>query len=374
GISALHVQGQTIHSFFQFAPQLLQARDIHLQRRLTRLLKSLDVIIIDEISMVRADVLDAIDLSLKLHRKNGLPFGGVQMLFFGDLFQLPPVVSSVEEKEYFRTVYPGPYFFNSHVLKHVGNMQMIELTKVYRQTERQFIRLLDELRRVQTDFETMDELNERYLPDEEIQEPFLTLCSTNAAAEKINSERLQEITNPSFYYAATVTGVFSEKIFPTLYKLELREGAQVMLLRNDPEKKFFNGTLAQIVSLREDEIIVRVEKDELKEELLSLPKMTWEINRYTYVEDQTNPIHTELVGSFTQYPVKLAWAVTIHKSQGQTYDRVAIDLGRGAFEHGQAYVALSRCRTLGGLFLKKPLTPRDILVDERIEEFYFAMR
>ena len=181
GISALNVQGQTIHSFFQFAPKLLQRIDIQVNKRLVRLLNSLEVIIIDEISMVRADVLDAVDLSLKLHRKNALPFGGLQMLFIGDLFQLPPVLSTPEEKEYFRTVYSSQFFFDAHCLKHVGNLQMIELTKVYRQSERHFIRLLDELRTMQTDYDTLDDLNERYLPEEVIQEPFLTLCSTNAA-------------------------------------------------------------------------------------------------------------------------------------------------------------------------------------------------
>jgi len=373
GISALNVQGQTIHSFFQLAPKLLLPRDIHANNRLARLLKSIEVIIVDEISMVRADVLDAVDISLKMHRKSIVPFGGVQMLFFGDLFQLPPVLSTPEEREYFRTIYKSQYFFDAQCLKQVGNLQMIELTKVYRQSERHFIRLLDELRSMQTDFDTLDDLNERYLPDEVIQEPFLTLCSTNAAAQKINADRLQEITNPSFYYAANVQGAFSEKIFPTDYKIELRQDAQVILLRNDPEKKFVNGTLAQIQELTEESISVRIEKEDGKMEIIELPRMIWEIRKYTY-DEGSDPIKSEVVGSFTQYPIKLAWAVTVHKSQGQTYDRVAIDLGRGAFEHGQAYVALSRCKTLGGVYLKKPLKPSDILVDERIVEFYEMMR
>ncbi len=373
GISALHVQGQTIHSFFQLAPKLLQLKDVHINRRLVRLLNSLEVIIIDEISMVRADVMDAVDISLKLHRKNTLPFGGVQMLFFGDLFQLPPVLSTPEEKEYFRTYYTSQYFFDAHCLHPVGNLQMIELTKVYRQSERHFIRLLDELRTTQTDFDTLDDLNERYLPDEVIQEPFLTLCSTNAAAQKINADRLAEIHQPSFYYSAEVTGLFSEKLFPTDYKMELRKDAQVMLLRNDPEKRFVNGSLAVIESVSEDAIMVRIEKEKGRYDIFELPRMIWEMQRYTY-EEGSDPIKSEVIGSFKQYPVRLAWAVTIHKSQGQTYDRVAVDLGRGAFEHGQAYVALSRCKTLGGMYLKKPLKPSDIMVDERIVEFYEMMR
>jgi len=373
GISALNVQGQTIHSFFQLAPKLLQRTDIHLNNRLVRLLKSLEVIIIDEISMVRADVLDAVDNSLRLHRKNSLPFGGVQMLFFGDLFQLPPVLSSPEEKEYFRTFYTSQYFFDAHCLRPIRNLQMIELTKVYRQSERHFIRLLDELRTMQTDYDTLDDLNERYLPDEVIQEPFLTLCSTNAAAQKINADRLAEIHNPSFYYSADVSGTFSEKVFPTDYKIELRQDAQVMLLRNDPEKRFVNGSLAIIQELKEESIMVRIEKEDGKHQVFELPRMIWEVHKYTY-EGGSDAIKSEVTGSFKQYPIRLAWAVTIHKSQGQTYDRVAVDLGRGAFEHGQAYVALSRCKTLGGLFLKKPLKPSDIMVDERIVEFYEMMR
>jgi ATP-dependent DNA helicase PIF1 len=374
GISALNVGGQTIHSFFQFPPKLMHGGELFIIRRLVQLLKAVEVIIIDEISMVRADVMDAIDTSLKMHRKSPLPFGGVQMLLFGDLFQLPPVVSSQEEKEYFRTVYAHPYFFAAHVFKDHVPFQMIELTQVYRQTERNFIRLLDSIRTMQFDYEDLESLNERYLPDAVIEEPFLTLCSTNAATQTINSGRLAEISSPSFFYHGEVKGDFNPKVFPTDYKLELRPEAQVMLIRNDPEKRFVNGSLARIVYLDEDKITVQLKTEDGKIEIFDLPKMTWEINKYTLAPDTENAIKAEVIGSFTQYPVRLAWAVTIHKSQGKTYDRVAIDLGRGAFEHGQTYVALSRCRTLEGVYLKKPLTPRDIMVDERVVEFYDTMR
>ena len=373
GISALNVQGQTIHSFFQFAPKLLQPKDIFINRRLVRILKSLEVIIVDEISMVRADVLDAMNTSLQMHRNNRMPFGGIQMLFFGDLFQLPPVLSSQEEKEYFRTFYPGPYFFDCNALRHIGNLQMIELTKVYRQSERHFIRLLDELRMSQMDHDSLSDLNERYLPDTQIEEPYLTLCSTNAATQQINAGKLNEIINPSFQFLADVSGQFSEKLFPTDYRLELKKDAQVMLIRNDPEKRFVNGTLAIIDEIDEEGITVKVKKEDGRFESFALPRMVWELYKYSYQEGE-EPIKADVTGSFTQYPIRLAWAVTIHKSQGQTYERVAIDLGRGAFEHGQTYVALSRCKTLGGLFLKKPLRPRDIMVDERIVEFYEMMR
>lgn len=374
GISALNVQGQTIHSFFQFPPKLMHQGEIFINKRLVRLLSVIEAIIIDEISMVRADVLDAIDFSLKLHRKSVAPFGGVQMLFFGDLYQLPPVVSSQEEREYFRTTYTSAYFFDAHVFKGHLSLQMIELTKVYRQSERHFIRLLDAIRTMQFEYEDLDSINERYIPGAEIEEPYLTLCSTNAAAQQINKEKLDLLTTPSYFYSGEVKGDFNPKIFPTEYKLELRVGGQVMLIRNDPEKRFVNGSLARILALEEEKITVSLTDEKGKTEIFDVPQMTWEVNKYTITTDTDNPIKAEVTGSFTQYPVRLAWAVTIHKSQGKTYDRVAIDLGRGAFEHGQTYVALSRCRSLNGVFLKKPLTPRDIMVDERVAEFYETMR
>jgi len=374
GISALNVQGQTIHSFFQFAPKLMHKGELFVNKRLVRLLKAVEAIIIDEVSMVRADVMDAIDFSLQLHRNSNAPFGGVQMLFFGDLYQLPPVVSSQEEREYFRTTYPSAYFFDAQVFSSHVSLQMIELTRVYRQNERHFIRLLDAIRTMQLDYEDIETLNERYIPDAIIEEPYLTLCSTNAAAQQINKERLERLITPSYYYSGEVKGDFNERLFPTDYKLELKVDGQVMLIRNDPERRFVNGTLARIIALEEDKITVNLATESGKPDIIELPKMTWEVNKYTITTDKDNPIKAEVTGSFTQYPVRLAWAVTIHKSQGKTYDRVAIDLGRGAFEHGQTYVALSRCRSLQGVFLKKPLTPRDIMVDERVAEFYETMR
>jgi len=374
GISALNVQGQTIHSFFQFPPRFLQANDLFVIRRLVNLLKAVEAIIIDEISMVRADVMDAIDMSLRLHRKSVEPFGGVQMILFGDLFQLPPVVSSQEEKEYFRTVYPNPYFFSAHVFQSKATMEKIELTKVYRQNERNFIRLLDAIRTMQFDHDDLESLNERYLPDSPIEEPYLTLCSVNALANQINALRLSGIDQPSVFFDAEVRGDFNPKLYPTDYRLELRLHAQVILVRNDPEKRFVNGSLAKIVNLDHEGIVVEFQLENGKTQLLDLPRMTWEIQRYRYSGAAENAIQSEVIGTFTQYPVRLAWAVTIHKSQGKTYDRVAIDLGKGAFEHGQSYVALSRCKRLDGVFLKKPLTARDIMVDDQVVEFYERMR
>ncbi len=374
GISALNVQGQTIHSFFQFPPKLLLAKELFVVRRLENLLKAVEVIIIDEISMVRADVMDAIDVSLRMHRRSMVPFGGVQMILFGDLFQLPPVVSSQEEKHYFRTVYPNQYFFSAFVFQSKATLEKIELTKVYRQNERHFIRLLDAIRTLQFDYDDLDMLNERYLPDATIEEPFLTLCSVNALANQINAQRLSAIDEQSVFFEADVKGDFNPKLYPTDYRLELKKHAQVILVRNDPEKRFVNGSLATIVDLNPEGIVVQFKLDDGKTQNLDLPKMTWELQRYKLSETPDNPIQSEVTGTFTQYPVRLAWAVTIHKSQGKTYDRVAIDLGRGAFEHGQTYVALSRCKRLDGVFLKKPLTPKDIMVDDQVVEFYASIR
>lgn len=374
GISALHVQGQTIHSFFQLPPKLLHPGELRIHPRLVRMLSVIEAIIVDEVSMVRADVLDAIDMTLRMHRNSSLPFGGVQMFFFGDLFQLPPVVSSPEERVYFQTTYASPYFFDAHVLKNALDLKMIELTHVYRQRERHFIRLLDAIRTMQFDYEDLEDLNQRYLPDASIEEPYLTLCSTNAATQAINKERLEKLDSAIFSYSGEVKGDFNPKLFPTDYTLELKMGAQVMLIRNDPERRFVNGSLAVIEGLEADSIRLSLTTEDLQREVIEIPKMTWEINKYALSADAGNPITSEVIGTFTQYPLRLAWAVTIHKSQGKTYDRILIDLGKGAFEFGQTYVALSRCRTLDGVFLKRKLTPRDILVDERVVSFYEMMR
>jgi ATP-dependent exoDNAse (exonuclease V) alpha subunit len=248
------------------------------------------------------------------------------------------------------------------------------LSQVFRQRDRGFIRLLDAIRTMSFDQDDLDAINERYLPEEAIEEPYLTLCSTNAAAQQINKERLEQLITPTYYYAGEVKGEFNPKLFPTEYKLELKVGGQVMLIRNDLERRFVNGSLAVITNLEEDKIIVSLQSGESGKEVIEVPKMTWEVNKYTLSEDAVNPIKSEVIGSFTQYPLRLAWAVTVHKSQGKTYERVAIDLGKGAFEHGQTYVALSRCTTIEGVFLKRRLTPRDIMVDERVAQFYDMMR
>ena len=374
GIAAINVKGQTIHSFFGFPPRLLSHGDIQ-RRKYRKLYQNLEVIIIDEISMVRADMVDNIDRFLRINRDNSEPFGGVQMVFFGDLFQLPPVIAGQVEKKYFRANFSSPYFFSSKVIENGWPFEMIELYKIYRQEERNFIQLLDSIRTRSLDYDDFEELNERHEPREKGHGPFVTLCSINAIADKINQEKLKELDTQTEEYRAKVSGDFHTRLFPTEAFLTLKLGAQVMFLTNDNEKKrYVNGTIGIITKLAPDSIKIAIEREEGASEEIELEKFEWEILRYQHTGDQKNPIESKSVGTFTQYPIKLAWAITIHKSQGKTFDRVVIDLGRGAFEYGQTYVALSRCRTLKGIELKKPLKPSDIIVDDRIIEFYETKR
>jgi ATP-dependent exoDNAse (exonuclease V) alpha subunit len=373
GIAAINVKGQTIHSFFGFSPRLMQAHEIK-KRKYRNLYRKIDTIVIDEISMVRADILDHIDRFLRINRDNSAPFGGVQMIFFGDLFQLPPVVSSDVEKHYFSSTYSSPYFFSSQILESGLSYRMVELRKIYRQEERHFIQLLEAIRTNSMDYDDLESLNERYQPTEQEEGPTITLCSMNAIADKINQARLAELNGNMEEYRANVTGDFHERLFPTEAFLALKTGAQVMLLKNDPNKKYVNGTIGKILRLLPDKIILGVEQEDEKVEEIEVEKHEWEILKYNINEKEDHKIESKVVGTFNQYPVKLAWAITIHKSQGKTFNRVMIDLGRGAFAHGQTYVALSRCRRLGGVTLKQRIKPRDIMIDERIVEYYEMMR
>ena len=372
GVAALNVQGQTIHSFFSFPPHFKIGDHIS-KRRNRKLFRALEFIIIDEISMVRADLLDHIDRFLQLNRENSNAFGGVKMIFFGDMFQLPPVVATQEEKIYLSKHYSSPYFFSSDVFARLSNFQFIELRTVYRQESKYFIRLLDQVRTNTLDLEGLEELNGRAISAlGTIEASGITLCARNATANQINSRKLNGIDQISFSYMASVVGKFPEHRFPTDAILELKEGAQVMFIKNDVDKQFVNGTLGSIVELSTKKIIVQLaEGDEGKR--IEVTPVSWDIIRYKWLEKEQK-IDMEVTGSFKQLPLKLAWAITIHKSQGKTFDRITVDLGSGAFESGQTYVALSRCRTLEGIFLKQKLKPRDIFIDPEILEFYDTYR
>lgn len=375
GIAALHIGGQTIHSFFGFPPRILtekEAKSKPLDKQKQKLFKALQVLVIDEISMVRADVFDAMDYFLRHNRGNNLPFGGVQLAIIGDLFQLPPVIGrDPMEKAYFDQYYETPYFFSAKVMTSGElDLEMIELGKVYRQESRQFLRLLDAIRVNEIDYDDLEDINERHIigfsppPDQE----YITLTARNATADKINATELLKLKGPDFDFLAKVEGIFDPTLYPVESALRLRIGAQVMFVKNDPDRAFVNGTIGRVVEITPETIQVETVDNQGKKRKIDVPLMEWEIIRYQM--NAKDELVAEVLGVFRQYPLRYAWAITIHKSQGKTFDRIIVDLGTGAFENGQLYVALSRCRTLDGIVLQKPLQFRDIMTDERIISFY----
>ena len=381
GIAAINAGGVTIHSMFgfplrTFIPTLdridgnlaMNIQDLmqHFRYRKDKLklLREVEIIIIDEVSMLRADVLDMMDFSLRHIRRNPNKFGGVQMLFIGDLYQLPPVVR--DENEYImKKYYQSPFFFDAFALKET-NLLTIELTEVFRQKDEEFLEILNEIRDGNLSKEHYEKLHERYIPDfEPKEESYVYLSSHNKISDDINAKKLNELGGKSYFYKANVVGDFRDNQFPNEETLELKIGAQIMFIRNDAtqEKKYFNGKLAEVVDLDEDEIWVRIDGDD---EDYKLKKEIWEQKKYTL--DTEKNIKEEVLGSFEQYPIRLAWAVTIHKSQGLTFDRLMIDAGK-SFASGQVYVALSRCRTLEGIVLKSRISSDVIFSDKRVAQF-----
>lgn len=371
GVAALNVRGQTIHSFFGFPPRLFPRSEVK-KRRDRRLYRNVDVLIIDEISMVRADLLDHMDYFLRLNRDDPRPFGGLQVVFFGDLFQLPPVVATEFEQSHFQEVYPTPYFFSAELFSTDFSIELFELRKVYRQDNRHFLRLLEAVRLNHADEDDLAELNERFLPGYSAGPGYITLTARNATADRINQAALHQLPGAERLYPGKTSGDFNPQSAPADQVLKLKPGAQVMLLKNDAERRYVNGTLGKVLRLSEEQITVEVEGVDGQPVQVEVEPVVWESLRYALPPDGSDNIIAEVVGSFTQFPLKLAWAITIHKAQGKTFDKVVIDLGSGAFEHGQTYVALSRCRTLEGIVLRQPIRPHDIRVDERILDFYQA--
>ena len=379
GIAAINAGGVTIHSMFglplrTFLPTTdridssLANNIIDLQQHFKyrkdklKLLREVEVLIIDEVSMLRADVLDMMDFSLRFIRRNNQRFGGVQMLFIGDLYQLPPVV---RDEHVLKMFYNSPFFFDSLAIKDIP-LLTIELTKVYRQTDQEFLEILNAIRDGDIANIDFDQLNKRYNPGFEAgEEPYVYLCSHNKMADDINQEKLKDIKVSPKSYEAKLFGEFKENQFPNEQFLELKVGAQVMFIRNDitGEKKYFNGKLGEISSLDENEVKVILEGSERE---ITVKREVWEQKKYSLDTDKN--IKEEVLGSFEQFPIKLAWAVTIHKSQGLTFDKVIIDAGK-SFTAGQVYVALSRCRTLEGIVLKSKITPEVIFKDNRILKF-----
>lgn len=384
GIAALNVGGQTIHSFFGLPWRPLQPNDkeipfynlskkkddgtIEVPEHAKRtIIRNLDVIIIDEISMVRPDMIDGIDVSL---RKNGgnpnLPFGGKQIIFIGDLFQLEPVVTK-EDRPILSRFYQSPFFFSANVFQQL-EFSNIELLKVYRQTDPNFIGLLNKIRKRDAgapDFLTINQrLNTNYDPDPN--QYFIILCTKNDIARETNATCLKRIDVKEFTYTGLITDKFSDSDLPTERYLKLKIGAQVMFVKNDAEGRWVNGTIGKVTDLADDLIRVKIKHEEIEVEY-EVERAKWEKTEYKWNEE-TEEIESEIVGTFIQYPLKLAWAITIHKSQGLTFDQVVIDSGTGMFAHGQLYVALSRCTSFEGLIFKQPIRQTDMIVDARVVE------
>lgn len=366
GVAAINVQGQTIHSFFKFKPSvILQSIKKNKEEDKKNIYKKLDAIVIDEISMVRADLLDCVDKFLRLNGKSPKePFGGIQMIFIGDLFQLPPVVTS-QDREIFASQYKSPYFFSARFFDDF-KMELIELDKIYRQKDERFIDLLNSIRNKTTSDEVITLLNQRINQDYTSEETYVYLTPKNRDAEDINEEKLHTLKGKMYEFEANVSGTFGKEYCPTKQTLKLKAGAQVMMVNNDSKGRWVNGTMGKVLSIEQDEddVVVVVELDNGQEVYVS--PYTWEIHRY--VLDQ-GAIQTESIGSFTQYPLTLAWALTIHKSQGKTFNKVILDIGSGAFMPGQVYVALSRCTTFEGLILKKPIQKKHIWLDYEVVKF-----
>jgi hypothetical protein len=367
GVAAINAGGMTLHSFFQLPMGLHlpdRSREVNNQRRFSRdkiqLLRTLDLLVIDEISMVRADLLDAVDDVLRRYRDGSRAFGGVQLLMIGDLHQLPPVVKP-EDWALLRPHYVTPYFFGSLALQRT-DIVAIELNHIFRQSDRCFIDLLDKVRNNLIDARVLETLNSRYIPgfQPEVKDAYITLTSHNASSYDLNAQRLESLPERSRTFKAKIVGDFPETSYPTEETLEFKKGAQVMFVRNDPspEKRYFNGKIGKITRFAEDKIFVRC-KDERED--IAVEPVEWQNIKYS-IDEETREIKEDVLGTFTQCPLKLAWAITIHKSQGLTFDRVVID-ARSAFAHGQVYVALSRCRSFEGIVLSSRLNPSSVKTD-----------
>lgn len=384
GVAAINAGGVTIHSFFQlpfhpYVPSLYitgsnpgktseqkEASGYKMGREKINIIRSLDLLVIDEISMVRADLLDAIDAALRRYKNHNLPFGGVQLLMIGDLQQLAPVVKD-EDMEILGDYYKVMFFFGSKALGSTDYLT-IELKHIYRQNDQIFINLLNKVRENRIDSEVLDELNKRYIPDfdSDSEGGYITLTTHNHQAQTINDSKLEKLPGKTRSFTASVKDEFPEFSYPNVNELVLKKGAQVMFVKNDisGEKLFFNGKIGKVEYFEDDVIVVRCPGDP---EEIRVERAEWQNVKYT-LDNETKEIQETVIGTFTQYPLKLAWAITIHKSQGLTFDRAVID-AQSAFAHGQVYVALSRCRTLEGLVLNSRISQRSIIEDHAVSGF-----
>lgn len=366
GVAALNVGGQTIHSLLRLPIGVIADHELEQSPELRKLLNTIDTLVIDEVSMVNADLMDAIDRSLRQARQRKTePFGGVQLVLFGDPFQLAPVPGDADERAYFQHNYRSMWFFDAKVWAE-ADLLIYELSTIHRQREEEFKRMLDAVRRGEVTEEIAERLNEvgaRPAPEDGA----ITLATRNDTVNRINSASLARLPGTVKVSNAEIEGDFGGRSFPADEVLELKLGARVMFLKNDPDQRWVNGTIGVVRKITRT---VFVEVDGQDHEV---DPTIWEKYKYSY-SAATRKLTREVVAEFRQFPLRLAWAVTIHKSQGKTYDQVIIDLGQRSFAPGQTYVALSRVTTLSGLYLTRPLRPSDVIVDENVKRFMAAAK
>ncbi len=368
GVAALNVGGQTIHSLFRLPIGVIADHEIDQSAELKKLLNAIDTLVVDEVSMVNADLLDAMDRSLRQARqKPNEPFGGVQLVLFGDPFQLAPVPGDGDERAYFADRYRSMWFFDAQVWSE-ADLVIYELGTIHRQHEIEFKQLLNAVRYGMVTAEMAGRLNTvgaRPAPEDGA----ITLATTNATVNRINAAALGRLPGRALTAVADVNGDFGGRAFPADERLELKVGAQVMFLRNDAggEGRWVNGTIGEVVKIA-DTVTVEIDGEDHE-----VQPATWERYKYSY-SPVTKQLTKDVVAEFTQFPLRLAWAVTIHKSQGKSYDRAIVDLGSRSFAPGQTYVALSRITELDGLYLSRPLRPSDIIVDENVKRFMSGVK
>ncbi len=369
GVAALNVKGETIHSFFGFKPgvndEMIERIFKKTSKEKRELMQKIDMIVIDEVSMLRADLLDYIDKFLRLVRGSWDAFGGLQMAFVGDLYQLPPVLTRNEEDN-FKMMYRSPYFFSANVMNKV-ELKKVELRKIHRQDEVDFVRILNGVREKNVEMEDLERLNSRVEEIDLEEDGMVYLATTNKKVDIINKARLEELYGDSIEFETKVNGNVDSAMQRAVEDvLSLKEGAQVMFLNNDPVGRWVNGSIGRIESIDEFKMEIKVRLVDNRK-LVTVKRHTWEV--FKYGMNDGGELESKAVASMEQFPLRLAWAITIHKSQGKTFENVVVDMGWGSFAHGQTYVALSRCRSFGGLRLARPIQMKDIILDERVRDF-----